>query len=36
MPANIRLRWKGLTVTNTIAYHFAKIITTVKCKVPMN
>jgi hypothetical protein len=30
LPENIRLRWKGLTVTSTLAYHDLELITVVK------
>ncbi len=30
LSANIRLGWKGLTVTNTLAYHDVELIAAVK------
>jgi hypothetical protein len=30
LPANIRLGWKYLTVTNTLAYYGTELITTIK------
>jgi hypothetical protein len=30
LPANIRLRWKGMAVANTLAYYVTATITAVK------
>jgi hypothetical protein len=30
LPANIRLRWKGMAVANTLAYYITATITAVK------
>jgi hypothetical protein len=34
LPSNIRLRWKQLKLTNTLAYHDRKLIRALKCFIP--
>ncbi len=31
LPSNVRLGWRGLTVTNALAYSVVAFITAVKC-----